>query len=83
MATTGLKTYTSKGNAVPVLTRRGTVNVGVKLDNGFVYVRPRQRFDEGIGGSGVRVTNSMWAKRNQRTQSLGMGAVGQQNRYLG
>lgn len=77
-----IKTFSDKGNAVPDATRRSTVNIGVRLENGYIYVRPRLRADEGIGGPSVSVTNTAYAKyRNQRTASIGANAAGQQKRW--
>ena len=77
-----INSYSDKGNAVPDATRGSTVNIGVRLDNGYIYVRPRTRADEGIGGPSVTVTNSAYAYRNQRTPSIGANAAGQQKRWL-
>jgi hypothetical protein len=77
-----INSYSDKGTAVPALTRGSTVNIGVRLENGYIYVRPRLRADEGIGGPGVTVTNAAYAKyRNQRTASIGANAAGQQKRW--
>lgn len=76
-----IKTFSNKGNAVPDATRRSTVNIGVRLENGYIYVRPRNRADEGIGGPSVTVTNAAYAKRNQRTASIGANNAGQQKRW--
>ena len=76
-----IKTFSNKGNAVPDATRRSTVNIGVRLENGYIYVRPRLRADEGIGGPSVTVTNAAYAYRNQRTASIGANADGQQKRW--
>lgn len=77
-----IKTFSDKGTAVADATRRSTVNIGVRLDNGYIYVRPRLRADEGIGGPSVTVTNTAYAKyRNQRTASIGANAAGQQKRW--
>jgi len=77
-----IKTYSDKGTAVADATRRSTVNIGVRLENGYIYVRPRLRADEGIGGPSVKVTNAAYAKyRNQRTASIGANAAGQQKRW--
>ena len=76
-----IKTFSNKGNAVPDATRRSTVNIGVRLENGYIYVRPRTRADEGLGGPSVTVTNTAYAKRNQRTASIGANNAGQQKRW--
>lgn len=76
-----IKTFSDKGTAVADATRRSTVNIGVRLENGYIYVRPRLRADEGIGGPSVTVTNAAYAKRNQRTASIGANAAGQQKRW--
>lgn len=76
-----IKTYSDKGNAVPDATRGSTVNIGVRLENGYIYVRPRIAADEGIGGPSVTVTNPAYAMRNQRTASIGANAAGQQKRW--
>jgi hypothetical protein len=77
-----IKTFSDKGSAVPAETRGSTVNIGVRLENGYIYVRPRIAADEGIGGPSVTVTNQAYAKyRNQRTASIGANAAGQQKRW--
>ena len=37
-----IKTYSDKGTAVADATRRSTVNIGVRLENGYIYVRDRK-----------------------------------------
>jgi len=77
-----INSYSKTGDAVPTLTRGSTVNIGVRLDDGFIYVRPRIQADENLTGPSVTTTNSVYAnKRNQRTASIGMNAAGQQHRY--
>jgi hypothetical protein len=76
-----INSQSDKGNAVPLLTRGGTVNIGVRLDNGYIYVRPTINADENITGASITTTNSAYAKRNQRTASIGMRAAGQQKRW--
>lgn len=77
-----INSYSKTGAAVPAATRGSTVNIGVRLDNGYIYVRPRLRADEGIGGPSVTVTNTAYARyRNQRTASIGANAAGQQKRW--
>lgn len=81
-----LYTYTKKGNKLPLVKSSGTVNLGYRITSGdgtgYIYIVPPLRADEGIGGPSVRITNPAWAKRNQRTASVGMGAAGQQKRHL-
>jgi hypothetical protein len=76
-----INSQSNKGNAVPLLTRGGTVNIGVRLDNGYIYVRPRINADENITGASITTTNPAYAYRNQRTASIGMNAAGQQKRW--
>jgi hypothetical protein len=76
-----IQTFTSKGNTVP-----GEKRGGVKASpvghfdptTGKVYQHPRVTADP-LKGSSVKVTNPRVAgpAAAQRTQSLGMGAVGQ------
>ena len=81
-----LFTYSSTGRRVPSVKSSTTVNLGYRIQEGlgagYIYIVPKLRADEGIGGPNVTITNPAWAKRNQRTASLGMGAVAQQKRYL-
>ena len=76
-----INSQSDKGNAVPLLTRGGTVNIGVRLDNGYIYVRPTINADENITGPSIKTTNAAYAYRNQRTASIGMRAAGQQKRW--
>jgi hypothetical protein len=77
-----INSYSDKGSAVPALTRGSTVNIGVRLDNGYIYVRPRITADENLSGPSVMITNSAYAYRNQRTASIGANGAGQQKRWL-
>ena len=81
-----LYTYSSKGNKLPSVKSSNTVNLGYRITEGlgagYIYIVPPLRADEGIGGPSVTITNPAWAKRNQRTASLGMNGAGQQKRHL-
>ncbi len=82
----GIKTYTTKGTAVVGFGRAGVpvAHLG-RFDpaTGTVWQHPRQRLDQGIGGSSVRVTNpdASLQARAQKTSGLGIGSAGQRGRF--
>lgn len=80
-----IKSFTSKGGSVSGISGTGLKPASMghfDPTTGQVYQHPRVKADP-LAGSSVRVTNSKASgpASNQRTQSLGMGAVGQQHRY--
>jgi hypothetical protein len=81
---TRITTLSSGGKALPfrspVIRGDGTPSVTVQPQG--TMVRERLNLRAGLTGSAVRVTNPSFAKRNQRTASLGMGAVGQRGRVM-